>query len=460
VNHRISRLLGAWMVGCAVLALAATYYQAVTADRLAASPANPRVANVEKGIWRGSIVDRNGEILAESLERGLESRVYRGPGSLAPLVGYAHPTLGRSGLESAMDQWLAGRGWSYSRTGLLSTISQQPDRGYSVRLTIDLRTQRACEAALAGRRGAVVVVDAASGEVLAAASSPWVHQAALESAWDTVIAREDSPLICRPLAGLYPPGSTIKPAIAGAAIDMGLAGSGTVYDCRGSIRAGGTIISDAAGAHGSIDLQTAIALSCNTAFVHLSLEAGARLPEALAGFYLCRSLPLDVPTAAAAFSGEAGDDVLGQLAIGQGDLVVTPLHVAMMAAAVVNHGVMMRPRLVTEIRSASGAVVKRSSPGVLCVPMSAEAARIVAGGMRAAVEWGTARAANLPEYVVGGKTGTAENPHGAPHAWFVGYAQHAGRKVVLSIIIENGGSGGQVAAPLAGSIFRAVLSGR
>jgi peptidoglycan glycosyltransferase len=233
-----------------------------------------------------------------------------------------------------------------------------------------------------------------------------------------------------------------------------------VYDCRGSIRAGGTIISDAAGAHGSIDLQTAIALSCNTAFVHLSLEAGARLPEALAGFYLCRSLPLDVPTAAAAFSGEAGDDVLGQLAIGQGDLVVTPLHVAMMAAAVVNHGVMMRPRLVTEIRSASGAVVKRSSPGVLCVPMSAEAARIVAGGMRAAVEWGTARAANLPEYVVGGKTGTAENPHGAPHAWFVGYAQHAGRKVVLSIIIENGGSGGQVAAPLAGSIFRAVLSGR
>jgi peptidoglycan glycosyltransferase len=303
-------------------------------------------------------------------------------------------------------------------------------------------------------------VDAASGEVLAAASCPWVHPALSESAWDTVIAREDSPLICRPLVGLYPPGSTIKPAIAGAAIDMGLAGSGTVYDCRGSIRAGGTIISDAAGAHGSIDLRAAIALSCNTTFVHLALKAGPGLPEALSGFYLGRALPLDAPTAAGMLSSEAGDDALGQLAIGQGDLVVTPLHVAMIAAAVVNHGVMMRPRLVAEIRSADGAVVTRSSPGVLCVPMSADAARIVAAGMRDAVEWGTARAANLPEYAVGGKTGTAENPHGAPHAWFVGYAQHAGRKVVLAIIIENGGSGGQAAAPLAGGIFRAVLSGR
>ena len=448
------------MVGCAVLALAATYYQAAMADRLAASPANPRIANAEKSIWRGSILDRNGEILAESLERGLDSRVYRGPGSLAPLIGYAHPTLGKSGLESAMDQWLSGRGWSYSRTGLLSTMSRQPDRGYSVRLTIDSRVQRACEAALAGRRGAAVAVDAASGEVLAAASCPWVHPALSESAWDTVIAREDSPLICRPLVGLYPPGSTIKPAIAGAAIDMGLAGSGTVYDCRGSIRAGGTIISDAAGAHGSIDLRAAIALSCNTTFVHLALKAGPGLPEALSGFYLGGALPLDAPTAAGMLSSEAGDDALGQLAIGQGDLVVTPLHVAMIAAAVVNHGVMMRPRLVAEIRSADGAVVTRSSPGVLCVPMSADAARIVAAGMRDAVEWGTARAANLPEYAVGGKTGTAENPHGAPHAWFVGYAQHAGRKVVLSIIVENGGSGGHVAAPLAGSIFRAVLSGR
>ncbi len=460
MNRRIGRLAAAWMVGCAVLALAATYYQAAVADRLASSPANPRIANAEKGIWRGKVVDRNGEVLAESLERGPGSRVYRGPGSLVPLLGYAHLTLGKSGIEAAMDPWLLGRSSSYGRTGLLSTISSQPDRGYSVRLVIDVRVQRACEAALAGRRGAVVVVDAANGEVLAAASSPWADPARLESAWDAILAREDSPLMCRPFAGLYPPGSTIKPAIAGAAIDMGLVGTGTVYDCRGSIRAGGTIISDAAGAHGSVDLDTAIALSCNTAFVHLALAAGSQLPEALGGFCLSRPLPLEVPTASAALSSEATDDALGQLAIGQGDMVATPLHVAMIAAAVVNHGVMMRPRLVAEVYSDSGAVVRRSSPRVLCVPMTPSAAHAVAGGMRAAVEWGTARAANLSEYTVGGKTGTAENPHGAPHAWFAGYAQHAGRKVALAIIIENGGSGGQVAAPLAGGIFRAALSGR
>lgn len=460
MSRRIGRLAAAWIVGCAVLALATTYHQAARADRLASSPANPRIANAEKGIWRGQVVDRTGEILAESLARGPGSRVYRGPGSLAPLLGYAHLTLGKSGIEAAMDPWLLGRSSSYSRTGLLSTISSQPDRGYSVRLTIDLRVQRASEAALAGRRGAVVVVDAANGEVLAAASSPWAEPALLDSAWDVILAREDSPLMCRPLTGLYPPGSTIKPAIAGAAIDLGLAGDGAVYDCRGSIRAGGSVIRDAAGAHGNVDLDTAIALSCNTAFVHLALEAGSRLPEALGRYCLSGSLPLEAPTAPAALPSEATEEALGQLAIGQGDMVVTPLHVAMIAAAVVNHGVMMRPRLVREVYTDSGAVVWRSSPGVLRVPMTSGAAHAVARGMRAAVEWGTARAADLAGYTVGGKTGTAENPHGRPHAWFAGYVQHAGRKLALAIVIENGGSGGQAAAPLAGGIFSAALSGR
>ena len=460
MSRRIGRLLSAWMAGCAILALAATYYQSAIADRLASSPANPRIANAEKGIWRGSVVDRNGEILAESFERGVGHRVYRGPGSLAPLVGYAHMTLGKSGIEAAMDHWLLGRGSSYSRTGLLSTISRESDRGYSVRLTIDSRVQRACEAAIAGRRGAAVVVDAANGEILAAASSPWVFPDEIEFAWGAIAARDDSPLLCRPFEGLYPPGSTIKPAIAGACVDMGLAGDGELYTCRGSIRAGGTIISDPAGAHGGVDLDAAIAFSCNTAFVHLALEAGARLPEAMGRFCLARSLPLEAPTARATVSGIATREALGQLAIGQGDLVVTPLHVAMIAAAVVNHGVMMRPRLVADVRSDNGAVVMRSSPAVLCVPITSVAAHAVAHAMHSAVEWGTAQAANLSEYTVGGKTGTAENPHGAPHAWFAGYAQHAGRKAALAIIIENGGSGGRVAAPLAADIFRAVFGGR
>ncbi|MEA4884613.1 MAG: penicillin-binding transpeptidase domain-containing protein [Clostridia bacterium] len=462
MNRRIRRLVQAWLLGACVLALGATYYQAIKADRLATSPGNPRVADVDREIIRGSILDRDGNVVSGSYAPGLLSRFYNGPGSLAPLIGYAGPSIGKAGLEAAYDPWLMGRQPLLNRAGLLWTLAGNRARGYSLGLTISSGVQRACERALAGRRGAAVVLNAATGEALAVASSPWFIPYGAEEMWGFTLSREDSPLLCRATTGLYPPGSTIKTAIVAAAIDAGVAGVDEVFQCSGSIRAGGTVIRDPGGAHGSVDLKTAVAVSCNVVAVELALRLGSSLPEALARYFLDRPAPFDIPTASARLGmaklTQSGD-ILGQLGIGQGDLVVTPMHMAMAIAAAVNGGAMMMPYVVREIAEPDGHLVRVRRPRELPRPLSPAAAALVTEAMRAAVERGTAVRAGRPGYDIGGKTGTAQNPHGEPHAWFAGFAVDGSgeRRVAMAIVLENAGAGGTAAAPLAGDILVTAL---
>jgi peptidoglycan glycosyltransferase len=464
LNQRIRRLLQAWIVGCAILVVAATYYQAIKADELSASQENPRMANLERDVVRGSILDRNGNVICDSVGPGLSTRVYRGPDSLAPLVGYASPILGKSGLEAAYDVWLSGRRGPYDMTGLLSTLTDQPDHGCTVRLTIDVGIQKICESALSGRRGAAVVVDATTGELLAVASSPWYSMKGLELAWDSIVSRDDSPLVCRATCGMYPPGSTIKIAVAAIALDCGVTSPDEVFECGGSVRAGGTVIHDPAGTpHGRIDLCDALSVSCNTAFVDLGLRLGPKLHDQLRRFFFDRSIPLDVPTPPGNLKVRDTDvsgDAIGQLAIGQGDLLVTPMHVAMMAAAVANRGVMMRPYLVASVHAADGTPVMTTRAKALTAAITPSSTDIVADGMMQAVKHGTARSAARWGYDIGGKTGTAQNPHGSPHAWFAGFGMNGSHRVAVAVVLENAGAGGAAAAPLGGDILRAALESK
>ncbi|MCR4425311.1 MAG: penicillin-binding protein 2 [Firmicutes bacterium] len=462
MNRRIARLTLGWLLGCAVLALGTTYYQAVVSERLAGHTLNPRLARVEARVRRGDILDRNGKTIARSAGPGVGNREYVGPQSLAPLVGYSHPRFGKSGLEAAYDSWLLGTLGNPTRSGLAATLVGQGGEGNTIRLTIDLDVQEACERALSGRRGAAVALDATTGEVLAAASSPGFDPGNLDSTWEWVSTRADSPLLSRVTRGLYPPGSTIKIAVAAVAADTGAVRRGEWFECDGQIRAGGTMISEPSGAHGFVDLTTSIAVSCNTTFVKLALRMGQKLLQGLDRFFLSSPVPFDVSTAAGSLKpdAEASGDLLGQLAIGQGDLVVTPLHMAVIAAAVANDGVMMRPRLVTEILRPDGAAIVRTVPRSLGIPMSISAARAVGDGMLAAVSRGTARAAAVSGFEIAGKTGTAQNPHGPPHAWFTGYGASGGKRVAVAVVLENAGPGGTYAAPAGAAILREALGGR
>lgn len=461
MRRRITRLIGAWMLGCALLALALTYYGLARADQLAADPGNPRVQALARSVRRGAVTLRDGNPIARSTEADPTLRVWMGPDSLSPLVGYASPVMGSAGLEAAYDAWLIGLRYDFRRTGLLYTLLGTPERGFDVELTVDRRVQNACEEALAGRRGAAVVMDAVTGEILAAASSPWISPPQLEQSWERVMAREDSPMLCRATSGLYPPGSSLKPALAAAAFDMGVLDPHAVWQCDGAIQAGHSTISDSTGAHGDVVLDGAVAMSCNTFFVQLVLRAGAGIRDRLAKMHLTAAHSLGLPSARASLGKpDASSESLAQLAIGQGDMLVTPLHMAAVYAAIANRGVMMRPLLAARVLNSAGREVHRWVPKRLGSVMSPEASICVESALRAAVDWGTAQGAELVGEQVFGKTGTAQNPGGEPHSWFCGYVRVPGGTAALALVVENAGSGGAVAAPLARDILRVVAEGR
>ncbi|OPZ62761.1 MAG: Penicillin-binding protein A [Firmicutes bacterium ADurb.Bin506] len=458
MSPRVLRLIAAWVAGCALLALATTYHMVVRGDALSSDSVNPRVTRARAEVERGSFLTSDGWVIASSDSPGA-SRAWRGPDSLSQIVGYVSPTLGVSGLESVCDGWLSGVRYDFQRTGVLGTLSGRPERGFDVELTIDSRVQLACERALAGRRGAAVVIDAFSGEILAAASSPWVTPDLVELAPDYVMAREDAPLLPRALSGLYPPGSCIKPLVAAAALDGRWIEPDDEWHCDGWIRAGGTGISDVEGGHGTLSLEQALAVSCNTYFAHIAMATGSDLRHRLTAMGLDSYLDVQSPSASASLGASeswATPEGLAQMAIGQGDMVVTPLHMAVVYAAIANGGTMWRPSLVRRVVDADGNTVKSWRPVSTGKAMRPASAAAIETGLRAAANWGTASAANISGAEVFGKTGTAENAAGAPHAWFCGYVRSPRGSAAVSIIIENGGSGGAVAAPLAGEIIKVV----
>jgi peptidoglycan glycosyltransferase len=149
---------------------------------------------------------------------------------------------------------------------------------------------------------------------------------------------------------------------------------------------------------------------------------------------------------------------LAELGIGQGRLAVTPLAMARLVAIVARRGILIQPYVVQTVRGVAGAVIRRHS-GSEIRAFSAPTSEKVGAMMREAVVRGTGQGANLGSISVAGKTGTAENPHGPSHAWFVAYAPADDPRVAVSVVVENGGSGGQVAAPIAAEVIRASLSG-
>lgn len=429
-------LVGGVLLGAAAVVLGLWGYWQLLRTDLRTHPYNPRPALAGPLDGRGGIRDRRGEALAQTYTgSGGPERRLLGPPSLIHVVGYVDPRYGLSGLEAALHRDLAGRdrGWvDWWR----DPLGRRP-LGRDVWLTIDARVQAAAERALAGRRGAVVVLRPATGEVLAMSSHPAFAFQDLPVLLAGGEAAAAAPLLNRATQGLYPPGSTFKVLTMAAAFDAGL------IDSREQLDA----------------LQRALAVSSNEAFVHLGLHLGARELSAVArrvGFGA--RLPIEVPHTVSPLPGFASDGDVAQASIGQGDLVATPLQMAIAAAAVAYGGVAMKPHLVREVRDPQGHVLRATPAEPLGPPaFSPAAARAVTEAMVLAVEEGTARAAALDGVRVAGKTGTAQNPHGEAHAWFIGFAPAFRPQAAVAVIIEGGGSGGQQAAPVGRAVLAAAL---
>jgi peptidoglycan glycosyltransferase len=417
-------------------------------------------------IQRGRILDGRGEVLAYSREQGGRvERLYPYGPAFAHTVGYAHPKFGAAGAEAAANDHLNGatpaRLESWGELGRHLVTQDKRPRGQDLVLTLETELQLAAARGLGGRRGAVVALRPHDGGVLALASTPSYDPNRLAAALFRG-AVEGAPLLNRATHGLYPPGSTFKVVMAAMAIDAGF--SGTIH-CPAEgfstsshyrkIRDHEYYSARRAGrsweGFGDLDLATALARSSNVFFAQLGVRYGHQVFERTARRFLFgRQIRLYPGTgrAGSISTGRippiADSDLYGlaQAAIGQGRLAVTPAHMATIAAAVANAGVAMKPRLIAA-----------EPPSVLARYMPVGTARRLGGMMRKVVSQGTGRGIDLSELAIAGKTGTAENPHGASHSWFIGFAPAGRPSLAVAVLVEQGGYGSRTAAPIARDLF-------
>jgi peptidoglycan glycosyltransferase len=431
------------------------------AAELAAHPLNARAALAENDVRRGRILDRAGSILAESDAEG--QRRYPYGAALAPVTGYRTERYGAAGMERVEGRALSGVTGDMDRMGPLRTLLRA-DAGYDVRLTVDAALSETAWRALGAHRGAVVVMDAATGAVLAMVSTPAVDPAAVARDWDALTARADSPLLNRVTQGLYPPGSTLKPLIADAALNAGVTSEDEVFTCTGELAVGDYVLHESHGeAHGKLNLADALRESCNVTFATLALRLGASgLSKAFSRFGVGEELTSPELMPAAAHVPELPqlpDGEIAQLGIGQGQILMTPLQMVLLADAFANGGEIMQPYLVDAVLSADGTALYRGAPSVWRTATTPARAALIDSYMAQVVAAGTGTAADVAGVRVTGKTGTAENATGTDHAWFIGSAERGGKKIVMAVLVEEGGFGGRAAAGIARQIIRTYFEG-
>lgn len=484
MNVPIRRLAVIALVMLLALMGSVTWWQFVRAQDLNNDARNTRSLYREFGVFRGPIV-MGGEAMALSEPVNTDYKYLRQypQGELyAPVTGFYSVVYGRSGLEAAENSVLTGSSSSLLWSRLQDLVTGRQPRGSSIETTIDPVVQQAAWDALGDQRGAVVAIEPATGRILAMVSKPSYdpnllasHKtSAVSEAWQKLNADPDKPMANRAIAGdTYPPGSVFKLITAATAIQSGGYNlNSEVYAPRelplpGSSKSIGNYGGGTCTPSGdTTTLSNALRISCNTAFAQLGMDLGANELRAQAeafGFDQPLSVPLRVTPSR--FPKELDDALTAHTAIGQYDVRVTPLQVALVSAAIANGGIMMEPYLVETVRDPNLKMVSSATPDELGRPISYTTAQQLRTMMVDVVDNGSGRNAQISGVAVAGKTGTAQTGREgeAPHAWFTGFAPANDPQVAVAVVVENGGSmgseatGGRVSAPIAKQVMEAVL---
>lgn len=457
-NKRMIRVLIAVCLMFLSLVTYLLYFNMFEAKKVAANPYNKRQWEDEKFVKRGNIYDSDGLLLAETEVNG-DERIRRYPkGKLySHIIGYCSRTYGKSQLEMTYDKQLLGQ-------GDISISFHELRAGYDLNLTIQNSLQQYTYDQLNGRSGAVVALEPRTGKILAMVSYPDFDPNAerLEADWNTIVERKDSPLLARATQGLYPPGSTYKIATAAAAYETGRIAE--TFQDTGKFEQDGLHVDNyGKTAYGEIDLKRAFAVSSNFAFCTLGYEMGSdKVLEMAERFGINKSIDFDLASSKSQIQYKKMTNADAALvSIGQGQLLMTPLHVAMMGAAVANGGTMMKPYVVDSVTTSSGLTLSQSKPSVLYEVLSTECADYLGELMQNVVENGTGKSSRISGITVAGKTGTAENETDKDHAWFVGYAPAENPQIAVAVLLEyDGGAGGTNAGPIARNIIRKYLSAK
>ena len=438
---------------------ALAYWQTLRVD-LADDDRNPRVLSAYHDPLRGRILDRAGNVLAESLADGTR---YYYDASTAHILGYLDPRYGSQGVELAFNEVLSGAAPGGWESALTAEFDRDRREGNDVVLTIDPTVQAAASAALGGRKGAIVAIDPRNGEVLAMVSVPTYDPGSLGTVGEQLLKDENAPLLNRATQGLYPPGSTFKAVTATGILESGVLKPDTQVECPGEIVIDGFPVScrNTAQGVGKYNFKHAFTHSVNAIFAQFGVELGwDRLTDIARRYGFDSQIPFTLETAASQIHGPGSErtkTLLASTAFGQGELLATPLQMAQVAAVIANNGVLERPHLgLREEHDGRdlGSLESGSSRRVI----SPELAATMRDFMVSVVQAGQANGLNIQGVQVGGKTGTAEAGDGTSHAWFIAFAPAQQPTIAIAVVVENGGQGGVVASPIAGQVIRAALA--
>ncbi len=439
-----------------------TYVQVWAAPDYKVHPANTRAIEEEMKVERGAIISADGVELAVNEKDGQYFvRQYPQGALTSPWLGYNSLRYGRAGLERVYNEDLSGESGLLGITGYWARIIGRPHRGADLKLTIDMTVQRAAAEALGDRKGAVVAIDPKTGAILAMVSYPRYDPNRLAEQWDDINTDPDRPLFNRAIQGLYPPGSVFKTVVAGAALQEDVASPDTSYVDEGTVGAGGYIVHNYADrVYGEHSFTEAYARSINTTFAKVGVQLGTETLARYADeFGFNRSFPWPLGGVVSVFPDPESMDKahLAQASFGQGEVLATPLEIALATSAIANGGDIMQPYIVHQVVDYHQNVLEETRPRVWTNPLSAETAAQMKELMVRVVEAGTGTSAAIAGVQVAGKTGTAEVDNGDPHAWFAGFAPASDPQVVVVALVENAGTGGGVAAPVVKHVIAAAL---
>lgn len=485
MNRPLRKVAVACLLLFGMLLLQANWVQVVKAKDYRNDPRNRRVLLRTYDRERGPIVIGTGkdrQAVAKSIattDTLKYLRTYPGGQVYAPVTGFVSLVYANSGIERLENPVLSGEDDRLFVRRLSDYITGRQIAGGSIVLTLNRAAQQAAYDGLAGKVGAVVALDPRTGAVLAEVSNPSYDPTGLSShdpsriraTYQRLLSDRRDPLTNRAVERTYPPGSTFKVITAAAALGAGLSPSTripspTVLDLPGTSANLHNFGGESCGDGRTTTLAEAFRISCNTAFGGLGMTLGAdkvRKQAAAFGFG-DTSLQLPQRVADSIYPDQLTKAQEAQSAIGQYDVRVTPLQMAMVAAGVANNGVVMRPYLVKEVQAPDLSRLDLATASVYSHAVSSAVAQQLTAMMELVVNSGTGKLAQIRGVRVAGKTGTAQHATGQPpHAWFIGFAPANDPQVAVAVLVEDGGSlgseatGGRLAAPIAQAVMRAVL---
>lgn len=454
------------------------YFQAFKATDIAAQQGNKRLWAKRNEILRGTIYDRDMNVLTQGkIDSTLtQTREYVDGDLYVHALGYINQKYGLTGLESAFDtelstynsmstgfrNFIKDMNWDTLKDMFNTRTEVEDKEGNGLVTTLDPALQRIAYDALGDNKGAVVALNPKTGEVLAMVSKPTYDPNNLDSVMEAANSGTDTnnALMNRAVNGLYPPGSTFK-TITTASSLQNLSGiENETFEDTGSLALSSSVSLPNVGgvAYGSVDLQTAFVNSSNVVFGSLAIRLGNdSLKQTAESFGFNNNVPavgftITKSTFPTLESYEKGE--IAYSGIGQGQVLATPMQMALVCSTIANDGVMMEPRLVNQVVDKDRNIVKKYDDKQYGTILSTDEANTITTYMKALADTKSV----LNGLNAAGKTGTAENSSGADHAWFIGFAPYDDPQIAVAVIVENAGYGGTAAAPVAASVMSTALN--